>query len=161
MKNTNDVNYRDLIPRNGFVFKYKKEGDQYIHTFVEGEFITRMISPVDMVVGHTLFDFLPEERAIRKAKFYERAWNGETVNYEGKIDTVYYVASLNPIIENDKVVEVIGTAIDVTHEKRNVDKTLELEKLAVVGELAGGIAHEIRNPLTSLMGFTQVLKERI
>ena len=32
------------------------------------------------------------------------------------------------------------------------------EKLSVIGELAAGIAHEIRNPLTSLRGFIQLLK---
>ena len=55
---------------------------------------------------------------------------------------------------------MIGTAFDITDQKRNEAKIQELEKLSVVGELAAGIAHEIRNPLTSLIGFTQVLKER-
>ncbi|WP_419887530.1 MHYT domain-containing protein [Neobacillus niacini] len=41
------------------------------------------------------------------------------------------------------------------HEK----KLRESEKLSLVGELAAGVAHEIRNPLTTLKGFTQMIAE--
>ncbi|MGE7604365.1 ATP-binding protein [Peribacillus sp. NPDC097675] len=156
----NNVDYLELIPRNGFVFRYIKKNNDYIHTFVEGSFMTDALTPTDMVIGHTLLDFLPHKQALQKLTYYERAWRGENVTYEGNIDDVYYVASLNPIINDGEVVEVIGTAFDISDQKRNEAKIQELEKLAVVGELAAGIAHEIRNPLTSLIGFTQVLKER-
>ncbi|MFJ7745412.1 nitrogen regulation protein NR(II) [Peribacillus sp. NPDC097295] len=156
----NIVNYHELIPRNGFVFRFIKKDNDYIHTFVEGSFITDTLTPTAMVVGHTLLDFLPKKQALQKLVYYERAWDGDNVTYEGNIDDVHYVASLNPIEHDGEVVEVIGTAFDITDQKRNEAKIQELEKLSVVGELAAGIAHEIRNPLTSLIGFTQILKER-
>ncbi|KWW21365.1 hypothetical protein AS888_17425 [Peribacillus simplex] len=156
-----DNDYRDLIPRNGFLFKFIKKDNDFIHTFVEGDFITKSIMPTAMVIGKKLSDFLPMKQALIKQRFYEIAWDGETVNYEGKVGDIHYVASLNPLMVNGKVTEVIGTAIDITDKKRNENKLLELEKLAVVGELAAGIAHEIRNPLTSIIGFTQIISERV
>lgn len=48
-------------------------------------------------------------------------------------------------------------ARDVTELKKSREIINQTEKLTVVGELAAGIAHEIRNPLTSLRGFTQLL----
>ncbi|WP_285767024.1 ATP-binding protein [Peribacillus sp. SI8-4] len=163
-KNENNAlsnDYRDLIPRNGFLFKFIKKDNDFIHTFVEGDFITKSITPTEMVIGKKLSDFLPLKQALMKQRFYEIAWKGETVNYEGEVGDIHYVASLNPLLVNGEVMEVIGTAIDITDKKRNENKLRELEKLAVVGELAAGIAHEIRNPLTSIIGFTQIISERV
>jgi two-component system, sporulation sensor kinase A len=48
---------------------------------------------------------------------------------------------------------------DITQQKVAEDMLIKTEKLSVVGELAAGIAHEIRNPLTSIKGFIQLLEE--
>jgi two-component system, sporulation sensor kinase E len=50
---------------------------------------------------------------------------------------------------------------DITELKQSREFIQQTEKLTVVGELAAGIAHEIRNPLTSLKGFTQLLGNEI
>jgi two-component system sporulation sensor kinase A len=49
---------------------------------------------------------------------------------------------------------------DITRLKRMDELLLQAEKLSAVGQLAAGVAHEIRNPLTSLKGFTQILHEK-
>ncbi|MEH7501519.1 PAS domain S-box protein [Neobacillus drentensis] len=50
---------------------------------------------------------------------------------------------------------------DITERKQNEELLLRTEKLSVIGELAASIAHEIRNPLTSLKGFIQYLQPNI
>ncbi len=49
---------------------------------------------------------------------------------------------------------------DITERAELESQVLTYEKLGAVGKLAAGIAHEIRNPLTTIMGFMQMLKER-
>ncbi|MCC3377343.1 ATP-binding protein [Cohnella sp. REN36] len=50
-----------------------------------------------------------------------------------------------------------GIALDITERKLSEQWLIRSEKLSVVGQLAAGVAHEIRNPLTALKGFTQLL----
>lgn len=46
---------------------------------------------------------------------------------------------------------------DITERKRKEQMYVNAEKLSIAGELAAGVAHEIRNPLTSLKGFMQLI----
>lgn len=50
---------------------------------------------------------------------------------------------------------------DVTERKRWEEQIRQAEKLSIVGELAAGTAHEIRNPLTAVKGFIQLLRDRL
>lgn len=55
---------------------------------------------------------------------------------------------------------VIRIGIDVTDKKQLEQEIMRLDRLSLVGEMAGGIAHEIRNPMTSVRGFLQLLREK-
>lgn len=49
---------------------------------------------------------------------------------------------------------------DVTERKKREQLIRRSEKLLAVGQLSAGLAHEIRNPLTALKGFVQLLKSK-
>ncbi|CAH1209121.1 Sporulation kinase E [Paenibacillus allorhizoplanae] len=57
--------------------------------------------------------------------------------------------------------QLLGTVItfsDITELKKTQELLIKSDKLSAVGQLAAGVAHEIRNPLTALKGFLKLLK---
>jgi PAS domain S-box-containing protein len=59
--------------------------------------------------------------------------------------------------EHSEIVALSAILRDVTDKKTSEEMLVRSEKLSIVGEMAAGVAHEIRNPLTVLSGFVQLL----
>jgi len=65
------------------------------------------------------------------------------------------------VTTSDEIGTLAGSINQMTRElKSSRDKLVQSEKLAAVGQLAAGIAHEIRNPLTSVKMIVQLLRRR-
>lgn len=63
------------------------------------------------------------------------------------------------VIENSRLYEQTRTQLE--HLRATQDRLIETERRAAVGELVAGLAHEINNPLTAIMGHSQLLMEAI
>jgi PAS domain S-box-containing protein len=107
--------------------------------------IKKLIHPGD----YDRIEKLKEEREKGQYTLEARlvCLNGEVIDAE--------VKSIPLIYQGEQALHLMIR--DITELKRSREFMQQSEKLTVVGELAAGIAHEIRNPLTSLKGFTQLL----
>jgi PAS domain S-box-containing protein len=79
-------------------------------------------------------------------------------------DRVYYLSKfLVPLLgEDDRTVErVLVFARDRTERHRMEEQMARTEKLASLGTLAAGVAHEINNPVGIMLGFTEMLLDEV
>ena len=81
-----------------------------------------------------------------------------TVGYFEPYLGIHLEVTTSPIFnEKGRVIGSVHVARDVTERKRMEERLIITDRLASVGELAAGIAHELNNPLTSVIGFSQLL----
>ena len=90
---------------------------------------------------------------------------GKSVRNDFMVTTGEHQAWLNANFmplkdEQDRVVSVLCIARDITENKKLENQLINTEKMASMGTLAAGVAHELNNPLGVVLGFTDLLLEK-
>src|SRR5260370_9666616 len=94
----------------------------------------------DIIAGSMWFDSL-EIRGPHKLG----AWRRIRFNFSPLSD------------EKGNIEGVVLSGRDVTDLKRLEEQLIQAEKLAAMGQMLAGVAHELNNPLTAILGVTELL----
>lgn len=114
------------------------------------------------ILGHRFADQLDvsdvDEIATMFADTAQGSRNRAAVRYAAADGTLRHGSLLaTPIYEGGQLTGILGVVRDVTDEKRLSEQLLQQEKLAAVGQLVSGVAHELNNPLAGVVAFSQLL----
>lgn len=122
------------------------------------------------ILGQRWFDlFMPDSiRNEIESQFYARIENGPVVSHQenailtrdGSIRQIVWdnTALHDP---EGRVIGSAGIGIDVTEHRKLEEALRRAEKMEALGQLAGGVAHDLNNVLGVLVGYSELLAEKI
>jgi len=120
----------------------------------------------NQILTHPLPDLCaPARRAALREALAAVARGQQVDNFDlplvrGDGVSAQFSANLSPISgEDDRVSSIVVVMSDVTDSSMLRAKLMHAEKMAAVGQLVSGVAHEVNNPLTAILGFTDLLME--
>ncbi len=119
------------------------------------------------LIGRNAFELIADRDQARAMESIKRTLED---GYSGTIEYTClrknhsaFPAQLSVTVLRDasgKSIGFIAVTEDITERKRMQEQLIITDRLASIGELASGIAHELNNPLTSVIGFSQLLLNR-
>ncbi len=156
--------YRRLVESGeDFVFTTNRSGHfQSLNNFTANFFGG---TPSDFI-GRPLTALFSEDVAAQQRELIGLVFQvGKSVRDEFSVTTgehrAWFSANFMPLKDKQgKVTSVLCIARDITEKKKLEKQLVNSEKLASIGTLAAGVAHELNNPLGIILGFTDLLLEK-
>jgi len=99
-----------------------------------------------------LDDLLQGQRNFGSIEFRVRHQQGEWRRLRCHFSPLFDV--------NGKIEGVVVSGRDITEVKRLEEQLIQAEKLAAMGQMLAGVAHELNNPLTAILGASELLRDR-
>lgn len=121
-------------------------------------------NPSDII--HERKFYTPESADRIKAAFRRAVKHGEPYDLEIEIiqpdGTKVWSRNIGkPVIENGRLVRIVGNIMDITDRKLLESQILQTQKLESIGKLAGGVAHDLNNVLGAIMGHADLGRRKI
>ena len=118
------------------------------------------------LLGHPLVEMVPPARRPLLAEALERTIHGAALDnleipiIRGNGSAGQFSISLSPMRdEQGDINSIVVVMTDVTDAADLQAKLMHTEKMAALGQLVSGVAHEVNNPLAAIVGFTDLLLE--
>jgi len=113
-------------------------------------------APPASLIGRPWQAFIPPEWATDLQRALDQQGAGREVELRTGERT--YAVTAVPISSNDRSAVVL-LFDDQTERRRLQDQLIQSEKMSAIGQLIAGIAHDLNNPLASVLGFADFLTE--
>jgi PAS domain S-box-containing protein len=118
------------------------------------------------LVGHAMKDFVVAEEASILAKNVAEVEGGAHLapheyRIRRKDGTVTTIEASSIVIDFGGAPAILGVSRDITERKRMTEKMLHSDRMAIVGTLAAGVAHEINNPLAYISLILDRLRQEL
>ena len=123
--------------------------------------------PADWAIGRHYLDTLrPEHReSFKRSMNYVlnrgKAYEAHFIKFKRLDNKEIYISNFfNPWLSAEgELMGVIGIVRDETETKLYQEKLIRAEKMAVLGQIAAQVSHEVRSPLASIRGFARIIEK--
>ncbi|MGK5093371.1 ATP-binding protein [Deltaproteobacteria bacterium TL4] len=152
--------FQEILDHSPTIIYLKNSQGKYI--LINQKFINLLHCAEGHIIGKTAYDFFPEQFAETLHQNDEEVFrNRQALEREEQIpqdDSVHTYLSIKfPLYDQKKeVFAVCSISTDITSIKKTHAQLIQSSKLAAIGELATGIAHELSQPLMFIRTHAQL-----